>query len=43
MFLPQAALDPVTTPVKAVNTSSKNKNPKGGLRQAQDRFRSFIN
>lgn len=37
MRLPQAALVPVTTPVEATNTSSRNKNTKGGLQQAQAR------
>ncbi len=37
MLLPQAALVPLTTPVEAMNTSSRNKITKGGLRQAQAR------
>jgi hypothetical protein len=37
MRLRQAALVPVTTPVEAMITSSKNKITKGGLRQAQAR------
>ncbi|MBK8227899.1 MAG: hypothetical protein IPK70_12095 [Flavobacteriales bacterium] len=40
MLLPQAALVPVTTPVEAMNTSSRNKITKGGLRQAQARYGS---
>jgi len=35
--LQQAALVPLTTPVEAMNTSSRNKITKGGLRQAQAR------
>lgn len=35
--LPQAALVPLTAHVEAINTSSKNKIMKGGLRQAQAR------
>jgi hypothetical protein len=38
MRLPQADADPVTTPVQAMNTSSRNKITKGGLGQAQDRY-----
>jgi len=42
MRLQQAALVPVTTTVEAMNTSSKNKITKGGLRQAQARYASFF-
>jgi hypothetical protein len=38
MRLPQAALVPVTAPIEAMNTSSRNKITKGGLRQAQARY-----
>jgi len=37
MLLPQTALVPLPTPVEGLNTSSRNKITKGGLRQAQDR------
>ncbi len=37
MRLPQAALVPMTIPVEAMNTSSRNKITKSGLRQAQAR------
>jgi len=35
MHLPQTALVPLPTPVEGLNTSSKNKITKGGVRQAQ--------
>ncbi|MBK6884323.1 MAG: hypothetical protein IPH05_15555 [Flavobacteriales bacterium] len=38
MRLPLAALVPVPTPVEAMNTSSRNKITKCGLRQAQARY-----
>jgi len=38
MPLPQAALVPVPTIVEGLNTSSRNKITKGGLRQAQARY-----
>jgi len=41
MRLLQAALIPVTTHVEGLNTSSRNKITKGGLRQAQDRSRTW--
>jgi len=37
MLLPQTALVPLPTPVEELNTSSRNKITKGGLRQAQNR------
>jgi hypothetical protein len=38
MRLPQAALVTVPTPDEGLNTSSRNKITKGGLRQAQARY-----
>jgi len=41
MPLPQTTRIPVTTPVEAMNTSSRNKITKGGLRQAQARYHTL--
>jgi len=38
MLLPQTALVPLPTPVEGLNSSSRNKITKGGLRQAQARY-----
>ena len=43
MRLPQTAHVPVPTPVVGLNTSSRNKITKGGLRQAQARYGSAAN
>lgn len=41
MLLPQSAIVPLPTPVEGLYISSRNKITKGGLRQAQDRWREL--